>query len=86
MLEASYASPNAPSLSTGQHPRNCRICGAVFVGLGTLCPKHLAQQARQRAAQIEAERIRSLEIIAAREQQAQAARGPRTELPDELDA
>ncbi|OQY87142.1 MAG: hypothetical protein B6D41_12225 [Chloroflexi bacterium UTCFX4] len=72
--------------STGHSPRTCRICGAAFLGLGTLCPLHLAAQARTRAAQIQAERARSAQIIAARELQAQAARPARTEIPDELDA
>ena len=72
--------------STGHHPRNCRICGTSFVGLGTLCPTHLAAQARTRAAQIQAERAHSAQILAAREQQAQAARPARVEIPDELDA
>lgn len=74
-----------PALSTGQHSRNCRICGNPFVGLGTLCPVHLAAQSRRRAFELQAARNRSLEIIAARERRATAARGPRTELPDELD-
>jgi len=72
--------------STGYHPRHCRICGASFVGLGVLCPIHLAAHARQRATQLQAERERSEQILAAREQQAQAARPQRTEFPDELDA
>jgi hypothetical protein len=72
--------------STGHSPRTCRICGAAFVGLGTLCPTHLAAQARTRAAQIQTERAHSARIIAAREHAAQAARPPRQELPDELDA
>lgn len=73
------------SLSTGQHSRNCRVCGAAFVGLGTLCPVHLAAQARSRAFQLQADRERSKQIIAARERMALAARPARTELPDELD-
>ena len=72
--------------STGQHPRTCRVCGAAFVGLGTLCPTHLAAQAKTRAAQIKTERAHSAHIIAAREQQAAIARPKRQELPDELDA
>ena len=72
--------------STGHSPRTCRICGAAFVGLGTLCPVHLAAQARTRAAQIKVERARSAQIIAAREAQAKAAQPARTEIPDELDA
>jgi len=72
--------------STGHNPRTCRVCGASFIGLGTLCPIHLAAQARQRAQQIKTERARSAQIIAAREAQAQAARPARLELPDELDA
>jgi len=71
--------------STGYHPRRCRVCGASFVGLGTLCPIHLAQQARARAIAIKYERERSNQIIAAREQLAIAARPQRTEIPDELD-
>lgn len=81
----SLVSTNAPALSTGQHSRTCRVCGATFVGLGTLCPIHLATQARQRAFELQAARKRSNQIIAARERMAQAARPARTELPDELD-
>ncbi len=72
--------------STGQHPRNCRICGAAFVGLGTLCPTHLAAQARERAQQLKAEREHSAQVIAAREKQAQAAQPKRSEFVEELDA
>ena len=72
--------------STGHHPRNCRICGTSFVGLGTLCPTHLAAQARERAQQIKLERQHSAAILEAREHAAQAARPARVEIPDELDA
>ncbi len=72
--------------STGQHPRNCRVCGAAFAGLGTLCPKHLGQHARQRAQELQAQRIESTNIIAAREFQAIAQRPARVEWKDELDA
>lgn len=72
--------------STGNHPRQCRLCGAPFVGLGTLCPVHLSAHARQRAAELQAERAHSAAIITARELQAQNARPQRAELPDELDA
>lgn len=72
--------------STGHSPRTCRICGASFVGLGTLCPIHLAAQARTRAKELQAAREHSAQIIAAREQQAQAAQPKRVEWKDELDA
>lgn len=72
--------------STGQHPRTCRICGASFIGLGTLCPIHLAAQARTRAQELQAARQLSAQVITVREQQAQAARPKRTEFSDELDA
>lgn len=68
--------------STGQHPRNCQVCGASFVGLGTLCPTHLAPVARARALEIKKQREWSAQILTAREQQ---ARPPRTEWLDELD-
>lgn len=77
---------SAAPFSTGQHPRNCRVCGASFVGLGTLCPIHLSATARSRGFQLQAERTHSNQIIAARERQAQAARPARVEIPDELDA
>lgn len=87
-MQAPSVSPIArpAPFSTGHSPRTCRICGASFIGLGTLCPIHLAAQARTRAAQIQAERARSAQIIAAREAQAQAARPARVEWKDELDA
>lgn len=85
MLHPQAITRPAP-FSTGHSPRTCRICGTPFVGLGTLCPVHLAAQARTRAAQIQVERARSAQIIAAREHAAQAARPARTEIPDELDA
>lgn len=70
-------------ISTGSHSRNCFTCGTPFVGLGALCPVHLGQHARERSAEIRAERTTSAAILAAREQ---ADRKPRTEIPDELDA
>ena len=85
MLHPQVIERPAP-FSTGQHPRNCRICGASFVGLGTLCPIHLAAQARTRAAEIKTERQHSAQVIAARELAAQAAHPARVEIPDELDA
>jgi DTW domain-containing protein YfiP len=83
-LTATSQSRPAP-YSTGHHTRNCRKCGAAFTGLGTLCPTHLAQEARQRAVQLQAERVQSEMIITAREIAAKAARGVRTEITDELD-
>lgn len=71
--------------STGHFPRSCRVCGTSFVGLGILCPTHLAPHARQRAFEIQAARKQSHQIIAACESRAQASRPPRTEIPDELD-
>lgn len=82
--QLSYQRP-AP-FSTGQHPRKCRACGESFIGLGTLCPIHLAQHARHRAAELKAQRSESANIITARERQANANRPARTEIPDELDA
>jgi len=84
MLYPQIFQPHPSTL--GRSPRQCRICGATFIGPGTLCPTHLAAQAQTRGAQIIAERERSAQIIAARERQAQAARPPRQELRDELDA
>ena len=75
------ATPLSP-FSTGQFARSCKTCGAPFVGLGTLCPSHLAAHAKTRAQEIRAAQSHSRQIISAREQQ---ARHPRTELPDELD-
>lgn len=72
--------------STGQHPRKCRICGETFIGLGTLCPIHLAAHARTRATELKAQRTQSANILTAREQQAKAAQPKRTEFLDELDA
>ncbi len=86
MLSAQTASQRPAPFSTGHFPRTCRICGAAFVGLGTLCPIHLAEQARIRATELQAERERSAQIIADREAQAQAARPARTEWYDELGA
>lgn len=82
--------PNARSVphpfSTGHHPRFCRVCGASFTGLGTLCPIHLAQYARQRAQQLKHARTESAQIIAAREARAQHTRSQPAEYRDELDA
>ncbi len=86
MLPNTNNSPSLHPFSTGHSPRRCRICGAPFVGLGILCPIHLAEHARRRAAELQAERERSAQIIAAREAQAQAARPALTEWYDELDA
>lgn len=80
-MQAAHVS-NAP-YSTGHHPRPCRICGASFVGLGDLCPVHLAAHARQRANEIAQQRITSARILRARETQTQPKR---TEWVEELDA
>lgn len=77
-------SPIVSPYSTGQHPRRCRVCQREFFGLGILCPVHLAEHARKRAAELQAERERSAAIIAARE--AQVMPLVRQEIPDELDA
>lgn len=69
--------------STGWIPRTCRVCGATFTGLGTLCPTHLAAQAKTRGAQIQRERAHSAQIISVREIQNARAR---VEWRDELDA
>lgn len=82
--QLSYQRP-AP-FSTGQHPRKCRVCGETFIGLGTLCPIHLATHARQRAQELKAQRTKSADIITTREQAARAAQPKRAEYPDELDA
>ncbi len=69
-------------ISTGRTSRPCRVCTTPFVGLGTLCPVHLAQHSRRHAAEIQTAREQSRQILEARES---ANRRPRREFPDELD-
>lgn len=72
-------------ISTGHISRPCRTCNTPFVGLGTLCPVHLAQHARNRASQIQTARFHSAQILAARELPAKLAFYKRSELFDALD-
>ena len=82
MQTMQYPFPEFAPYSTGSLPRFCVVCGQQFIGLGVRCPVHLAQYARQRAAEVEAARVRSERILAAR---VAAARKPRTEWYDEID-
>ena len=77
----SFAKRCSP-FSTGHFFRSCRVCGTEFSGLGVLCPKHLAQRARERAVELAAARAQSQAVIAERERKALR---PRTEWVDELD-